>query len=459
MDAVVSNLCILKSPTILRQHDGRLWAWEGCCDSEGCCHGSCTHVWNYAQAICHLFPELERSLRYTEFNESQDEQGHQNFRSSLPIRECDHSFHAAADGQLGGIIKLYRDYHICGDRQWLMSLWPKAKQSLEYCISLWDRDRSGQLKYPHHNTYDIEFWGPSGMTQSIYVPALKAMALLCVEVGEDNGEYERLYGLAKEYLESELYNGEYFYQKVMHEELGLDYLKLHPDLTPESIELVKKEGPHYQYGTGCLSDGIIGDWMGFSAGLENQIDSEKVTGHLKSVYRYNYKPSLLRHSNVQRPSYALSDEGGLVLCTWPDGSKPTLRMIYADEVWTGIEYQVAAHMASKGLTEEGLRIVKSARKRYDGTVRNPFNEYECGHWYGRALSSYSLLQGFTGIRYDAVTGKLTIAPRLAGDFTSFLCTAFGYGLAGVKNGEPFYKAVAGNVEIKDIEYIPYDSRP
>ncbi|HOB20294.1 MAG TPA: hypothetical protein PKO35_06310, partial [Candidatus Atribacteria bacterium] len=83
MDAVVSNLCILKSPTILRQHDGRLWAWEGCCDSEGCCHGSCTHVWNYAQAICHLFPELERSLRYTEFNESQDEQGHQNFRSSL----------------------------------------------------------------------------------------------------------------------------------------------------------------------------------------------------------------------------------------------------------------------------------------------------------------------------------------------------------------------------------------
>ena len=85
MEAVAANLTILKSPTVLRQTDGRLWGWEGCGDNEGCCHGSCTHVWNYAQAISHLFPSLERTLRETEFRVSQNDQGHQTFRSSLPI--------------------------------------------------------------------------------------------------------------------------------------------------------------------------------------------------------------------------------------------------------------------------------------------------------------------------------------------------------------------------------------
>ena len=62
MEAVAANLTILKSPTVLRQDDGRLWGWEGCSDNVGCCHGSCTHVWNYAQAIPHLFPALERKI-------------------------------------------------------------------------------------------------------------------------------------------------------------------------------------------------------------------------------------------------------------------------------------------------------------------------------------------------------------------------------------------------------------
>jgi hypothetical protein len=81
LEAVAANLTILKSPTVMRQADGRLWAWEGCGDSSGCCHGSCTHVWNYAQALPHLFPSLERTLRETEFRVSQDARGHQTFRA------------------------------------------------------------------------------------------------------------------------------------------------------------------------------------------------------------------------------------------------------------------------------------------------------------------------------------------------------------------------------------------
>ena len=162
IEAVAANLTILKSPTMLRQQDGRLWCWEGCSDNNGCCAGSCTHVWNYAQSICHLFPDLERSLRQTEFHESQNQAGHQTFRSALPIQPVGHTFPAAADGQLGGIMKVYREWRISGNTEWMRTLWPQVKQSLDYCIETWDPRHKGVLEEPHHNTYDIEYWGPEG---------------------------------------------------------------------------------------------------------------------------------------------------------------------------------------------------------------------------------------------------------------------------------------------------------
>ena len=146
IEAVAANLSILKSPTVLRQDDGRLWAWEGCGDASGCCHGTCTHVWNYAQAMPHLFPSLERTLRETEFGPSQADTGHQMFRAALPIRPLEHDFHAAADGQLGGIMKVHRDWRISGDTEWLRALWPKVTKSLDYCIATWDPRLQGRAR-------------------------------------------------------------------------------------------------------------------------------------------------------------------------------------------------------------------------------------------------------------------------------------------------------------------------
>jgi hypothetical protein len=127
----------------MRQADGKFRGWEGCSDGGGCCHGSCTHVWNYAQAIPHLFPALEWTLRETEFGLSQDDRGHQQFRSSLPIRLVAHDFHAAADGQLGGIMKVHREWRVSGDTEWLRRLWPKVRTSLNYCIESWDPGHKG----------------------------------------------------------------------------------------------------------------------------------------------------------------------------------------------------------------------------------------------------------------------------------------------------------------------------
>ena len=156
------------------------------------------------------------------------------------------------------------------------------------------------------------------------------------------------------------------------------------------------------------------------------------------------------HSNPQRPGYAIGKEGGLLLCTWPKGEKPSIPFVYSDEVWTGIEYQVASHLISFGYISEGLEIVRTCRERYDGSHRNPFNEYECGHWYARAMASYALLQGFTGIRYDAVDKILYIKPSIKGDFRSFISTNTGFGTAGITDGKPFIEIVEGQIEIKEI---------
>lgn len=454
-EAVAANLTILKSPTILRQADGRLWAWEGCDYTEGSCHGSCTHVWNYAQAIPHLFPNLERTLRETEFNVSQNADGHQNFRVNLPISEPPHDFYAAADGQLGGVIKVYREWRISGNTEWMKSLYPKVKASLDYCQKTWDPDKKGYLEEPHHNTYDIEFWGPDGMCTSFYLGALNAFIEMSKALKAPYKEYETLLNKGKVFMESELYDGEYFIQKVkwegLHSPSPVDAAKksYRTNYSEEALKLLNEEGPKYQYGKGCLSDGILGMWMAKVCGLNETIDNNKVKSHLVAVHKYNLKPNLVDHVNPQRSTYAIGKDAGLLLCTWPKGGKLSLPFIYSNEVWTGIEYQVASHLMFKGEVEKGLDIVRAARNRYNGTVRNPFNEYECGNWYARALSGYAMLEGLTGVRYDAVDKTLYIDSKI-GDFTTFLSTASGFGNVILRNGEPSLKISSGNIEIKKV---------
>lgn len=453
LEAVAANLTILKSPTVLRQYDGRLWGWEGCSDDVGCCAGSCTHVWNYAQSIPHLFPALERTLRETEFQVSQNAEGHQNFRAALPISPPSHNFHAAADGQLGGIMKVYRDWRISGNTSWMKEIYPYVKRSLDYCIQSWDPKHRGCLEEPHHNTYDIEFWGPDGMCTSFYLGALTSFVEMSKALDEPYEFYYNLLLRGKKIMEEELFNGEYFIQKIKWSGLEApDPVKaqsFHTRYSEEALEILKKEGPKYQYGTGCLSDGILGMWLATVCGLEEVVDHEKVTSHLRSVHAYNLKTDLTDHVNPQRPTYACGDEGGLLLCTWPAGGELSLPFVYSNEVWTGIEYQVASHLMFKGEVEKGLEIVRECRKRYDGRVRNPFNEYECGNWYARAMSSYGMLQGLTGVRYDAVDQVLYIDSKI-GDFTGFLSAGTGFGNVGLKNGHPFVRTAYGKIPIRKV---------
>lgn len=424
LDAASSQMSILKSTTCLRLEDGTFYGFEGCHTSAGCCEGSCTHVWNYAQALAFLFPALERSMRSADYTYNIDPDGRMGFRIQLPLGSAPWSFHAAADGQMGGVIKTYRDWLLSGDEVWLRSIWPQVKKALAYAWMAWDQDRDGVMEGVQHNTYDIEFWGPNTMMGSLYLGALRAAEEMARYLGEDAqaDEYRALYESGREKMDGELFNGEFYVQHVNPEAY-----KTSPRSLDESMGGQTPDAPKYQYGTGCLSDQLIGQWLARIVGLGDLFDPAHVRKTMDAIMAYNWRTDFWNHANPQR-IYALNDEKGLLLCSWPHGGRPELPFVYSDEVWCGIEYQVASHMIYEGLLEEGLSIVRGVRERHDGERRNPWNEFECGSHYARSMASWALITALSGYEFDAHAGRLGFDPRFqAHDFRTFWSLDSGWG--------------------------------
>ena len=274
-------------------------------------------------------------------------------------------------------------------------------------------------------------------------------------LGEDVSRYQSLYDKGRKYLVDDLWNGEYFIQDIRWEGLKTDYTALDPAENGPGyqgvVDMLNEQGPKYQYGDGCLSDGILGFWMARMCGIDSDIiEPSYIETNLASIYKYNLKHDLTRHANPQRPAFAMGDDGGLLLCSWPHGNQLAIPFVYSDEVWTGIEYQVASHLMLTGQVDKGLEIVRVCRDRYDGRRRNPFDEYECGHWYARAMSSYGLIQGLTGVRYDAVDKTLYINSQVGNNFRSFLSTATGFGTVGLENGKPFIDVRYGSIDVSNV---------
>jgi non-lysosomal glucosylceramidase len=423
LDAVSSQASIIRTTTCLRTADGRFNAFEGCSDNAGCCPMNCTHVWNYEQALAHLFPALERSMRETDFGHNTRPDGNMAFRTLLPlVDDVLWGFKPAADGQMGTVLKLYREWQYSGDLEFLRSLWPDAKRALEYAWQGWDRDRDGVMEGEQHNTYDIEFFGPNTMMGTLYLAALEAGARIAEALGDPAApEYRDLARRGAEKQDAELWNGEFYRQKVLFPPPGQVDAKTLGAAHPPSVQPGETE-PRYQYGPGCLSDQLLGQWFARVVGLGAVLPEAHVRQALASIFRHNFRPDLSAHASCQR-TYALNDEAGLLLCTWPNGGRPAYPFPYADEVWTGIEYQVAAHMIYEGMLEEGLEIVHAVRARHDGQRRNPWDEFECGHHYARAMASWSLLTALSGFQYSAPTATLRFAPRLGAEEFRCLFTA------------------------------------
>jgi hypothetical protein len=421
----MSNLSTLRTNTAFRTADGEFHGFEGCGDTSGCCHGSCTHVWNYEQALAYVFPSLAHSVRESEFLRNTAENGLMGFRSYLP--DGKNIFQAAAaDGQMGCLMKLYRDWQLSGDTEWLRRLWPGAKRALEFAWIQygWDGDRDGVMEGVQHNTYDVEFYGPDPLCGVWYLGALRAGEEMARALEDDDSvlEYRRMFENGSKWIDANLFNGQFYIQKVV----GRPEEHIPPgfrggDGAPDP------ESPDYQMGEACLCDQLLGQYMAHIVGLGYLLDEEHVRTTIQSIYRNNYRPTLTDHDCVQR-TYALNDEGGVLIATYPLGNRPKIPFPYFAEIWSGVEYQLAAHMVCEGMAKEGLTVVETVRRRHDGERRNPWNEPECGHHYARPMASWALVIALSGFHYSGVERKLTLIPR-AGDsnFRSFWTAPSGWG--------------------------------
>ncbi len=416
-EAALFNLSTLRSQTVFRTKDGRLFGFEGTGDTEGCCLGSCTHVWNYEQATAFLFGTLARGMRETEFVYALDPNGMMNFRVSLPLSHKQRWGFAAADGQMGCSMKLYREWQLSGDGEWLKTVWPQARKSIEFAWQPggWDGDRDGVLEGCQHNTMDVEYYGPNPQMGIWYLGALRATERMARAVGDDAfaGECARLFDQGSRWIDANLWNGEFYVQQIRPFADARQVL-LGTSSTREWPADNSPTHPAFQLGDACLVDQMVGQYLARVVGLGDLVDPAHARKTLDSIMRYNFRRGFWDHFNNMR-SFVLQDESGILMATWPLGGRPAVPFPYYTEVMTGFEYAANVHMLYEGMTEPGLESIRAIRDRYDGRKRNPFDEAECGHHYARAMASWGATLALSGFRYSAVDRTLEFRAPAAPD--------------------------------------------
>ncbi len=416
LDAVTANNSLTRSPIYVWLEDGTVGGFEG---ADRCCPMNCTHVYNYAMTTAYTFPALERNVRETDLLvQMHPEEHYIPHRTILPLslprlgKNIGGPEHPALDGELGTILKTYREWQMHGDHAWLAKVWDRARMLMLYIMKEHDSDGDGVIKGEQPNTYDTHLFGSNTFIGTLYLAALRAAEEMAKIMGDPESAktFHARFEKGRDGYDATCWEGEYY--KNVFDAPNAD------DGTYNNNNC---------YGPACFSDQLLGQWWANVLGLGYLLPEERVKQTLAAIYKYNFRADLSEHKHTQRV-FAEGKEKGLLVGSWPKGGRPERPILYCDEVWTGIEYHVAATMLYEGMTQEGLQIVRGARDRYTGSQRNPWSEIECGHHYARAMSSYSLMHAAAGFVYDAGTAKLSMSPRLMQDnFKSFFTAAQGWG--------------------------------
>ncbi len=410
LDRLHSTVANLASTTCQWWENGRFWAWEG----GGCCHGTCGHVWNYEHALARLFPDLERSVR--EMQDFVPGIGFHPDTGAIGFRGEGWTLWAG-DSQGGYILKAYREFQTSTDDAFLRRNWPQIRQAVQFLIDQ-DANADGLIEGSQHQTYDENYFGPNTMVGSLYLGALRAAEEMSRHLGDEAfaSRCRRIFELGRANSVATLFNGEYYVQVV--------------DL---------EQHPEWQYGDGCLADHMFGQGWAHQVGLGYLYPEETVTSSLRSIWRYNWAPDIGPQNAAHEPErwFAYPGEAGLFTCTWPKSAHMGPRSTrYRNEIWTGIEYQVAGHMAWEGMLLEALAICRGAHERYHPSKHNPWNEIECGDHYARAMASWGVLIGLAGFEYHGPNAHIGIAPRITPeDFRCVFTGAEGWGSASQRRGD------------------------
>ncbi len=359
-------------------------------------------MWNYEQALAHLFPDLERNIRErTDFSTSFQKDG------SILARNGDGG--VLIDGHAGAILKAYREHLQSKDNLFLSRNWEKIKMATQFLIRE-DGNEDGLIEKSQANTYDIAFYGANTYVGGLYLAALKSASAMADIVGDTvfAAECQTIYQSGKQLTMQKLWNSEYFIQDV--------------DL---------KKYPESQYADGCLSDQLFGQTWTHLDGLGYIYPEVETKKALQSIWKYNWAPDVGAQTKYHKPERVYADQGepGLLVCTWPKSKHPGEAGVrYRDEVWTGIEYQVATNMIYENMIKEGLSVVRAIHERYSPEKHNPWNEIECGDHYARAMASWGVMIALEDYFYNGPEKMLRFAPKIQSDkFDGFYTTAEGWG--------------------------------
>jgi uncharacterized protein (DUF608 family) len=403
LDRTFANTSILATSTSHRFASGRFWAWEGI----GCCAGTCTHVWHYAQAVGRLFPEIERDLR------ERVDFGVGFIPETGVVRHRAEGSGPAIDGQCGRILGVWREHQMSADGEFLKRLWPKVKQSLEHVIKH-DRDGDGILDGAQENTLDAAWYGQIAWITSLAIAALLAGEAMAQEQGDlEFAERCRAhYQKARSSVETKLFNGEYFFQIA-------------------DPKRAKSLGTY----EACHIDQVHGQSWAWQVNLGRVLDREKTLRALKALWKYNFAPDVgpFREKFTAGRPYALAGDAGLVMTTNPKLIKdvyglPSWQIGYFNECMSGFEHQVASHMIAEGMVLDGLAITRAIHDRYHASRRNPWNEIECSDHYSRAMASYGTFITACGFEYNGPKGHIGFAPKLTPEnFKAAFTAARGWG--------------------------------
>lgn len=442
-DAALSTAAVLKSPTVFRIASGHLMGYEGTGDSNGTCYGNCTHVWNYEYATAYLFGELARSMREVEFVHGMEENGLAWCRVNLPLgkapRGNPEDFGTiATDGQMGSIMRTYRDWQFSGDETFLKRMYPRVKKALAFAWlkipeSGWDADRDGLMEGSQRNTMDCGYHGPNPLCEFWYLGALRAVEEMAKAVGDAAfaTECRRLFESGSKLTDKMLFNGEYYEQIVYRPGTK----------TVVDISDPAAGAPDFQVGTGCEADMLAGQNMALMLGLGWLADPAHIRKTLESIAKYNYRTDFTDHFTINR-GFAMGEERGLLNAVHPHGKSPAVPLPYFSEVWTGVEYTAGTGLLLVGREEEARRTYRDVRDRHEGARRNPFSEPECGHYYARSMAAWSAVPAWCGFRYSGPAKAMSFAAK---DGTWFWSNGSAFGTATVKGTDVNLHVIEGRL--------------
>ena len=427
MDAITANLAILKSPTLLRLEDGSLYGFEGSGTNAGSCGGSCTHVWQYAYSMPFLFPALERSMREIEINHTQRPDGGLLNRVELPLGCGEHFFRPAVDGQFATVIKLYRDWKISGETEWLRPKWDAIKKMISFAwadsnLDRWDLNKDGVIEGRQHCTYDNELFGPNAYLTGFYLAALKAAKEMAKAMRDSEAEKlcGSLFTKGSRWVEDHLFNGSYYIQQIDLHDKSILAPYPHTDIDSSWYDDLDATGLYWdeedgelkgQIGESCFIDQLVSQWHASRVGLGEIFPKERVRKTLLSIFKNNFVKDMRDHLSFCGQFKAVDGESGTAICSWPNGVlRPVHPIRYAEVVWPGLEYAYAALLLQEGFIKQAQQVVTSVRDRFDGRKRNPWCEFEAGRYYVRSMSSYTLLLAMSGFEYDMTRGMIGFNP-------------------------------------------------